>query len=103
MELAARCGGVATGAAVKPDYPWSHLRVLGDVKLHPFWDNTHHARRMAMENAALCSHRYKTEWDQRTARCDDCGKVLERISQRFRTGKTQRKRTGEPYGSESPS
>lgn len=58
-------------------------------------DNTGPARRMAMENTAICSHRYKEEDPPQFAWCVDCRTQLLRHALPKKTGKTQRHRLAE--------
>lgn len=58
-------------------------------------DNTAAARRMALENSAICSHRYKEEDPPQFAWCADCRTQLLRQANPKKTGKTRRKREGE--------
>ena len=58
-------------------------------------DNTGPARRMAMENTATCTHRYKEEDPPKFAWCLDCRSQLLRQANPKRTGKTQRKQAAE--------
>lgn len=58
-------------------------------------DNTGASRRMAMENAAICTHRYKDEDPPQFAWCADCHGQLLRQALTRHTGKTERRRTRE--------
>ena len=56
------------------------------------YDNTGHARRMAIENTAICTHRFKDEDPPQFAWCQDCKSQFLRQALPKKTGKTKRRR-----------